>query len=137
MPLCGSPMSRYLTGKLSVHVSCIITCAYHYGCTIIPGKFFLWLHCKHFVYLVDTQKMYRTFFYVMWSTSLSLCLLGWWIICFAKWWCEVWVLKDNEHLEPLGTVPPFLLLEFTTHSTKVINVMCFFHWHYLYVSLIH
>ena len=36
------------------------------------------------------------------------------------------VTKNNEHLALLGTFPPFLLLEFTTHGAKVINGMCFF-----------
>ena len=80
---------------------------------------------------LDLWVIYNIFlcYVIMWFTSLSFCLLGWWIICYDKWSHEVWDPKDNEHLALLGTFPPFLSLEFITHDAKVINVICFFGWH--------
>ena len=46
-------------------------------------------------------------------------------------------ISKTMHLAVLETFPPSLSLIFKTHGAKVINVMCFFHCHYLYASLIH
>ena len=45
--------------------------------------------------------------------------------------------SNTMHSALLGNFPPFLSLEFATCGAKVINVMCFFHFHYLYGSLIY
>ena len=78
---CHYVAALYLdTGKLSAHASCIITCVYHYDPKSFLGKLFYdafptFMNFKHFVFLIDTHKMYRIFFYVIYLPFLV--FTGW------------------------------------------------------------